>query len=390
MDGLEGAVVGEALIKETVRRRADDINRILLGTSNRLPLVCEKLVCQYNEALESMPEHIRAHAEILAQSIMELAKDLTQYGCGGAQRKQYVKCGSAGEGDVAFEIYEKYGPDALLASSSVAENIEIQSLSNRAAAAGHNHSRVISLANYADSEVEKKRRKEAEEAQLSILSVEEVARRFARFLRYAHQVTFYDPQLIQADNTENFRQGIKFILDILRRDGIFKNERLVIRIVTRHKKFRYPRGEDEESIRIRQEREDNAIQCEQEFRDNIIGWLKEEYAGGAENNSPWEIETIVLPMTTDFHGRHLRTEYGVMSVDRGFDFIKRMAGDIPRSFKKCEVKLSTTRGTWRLLMSFDECTRQELGNAPDRYGVHLPQSSRINDEGMPTLDSMFR
>lgn len=387
---LKEAIGGDALIKETVRRRADDINCILLGLSNRLPLVCEKLVCQYNEALESMPEHTRPHVEILSQSLMELAKDLTQSDCGGVERKQYVNCSSTGEGDVAFEIYEKYRPDTLLASSSVARNLENKAVSSRVSAAAYEHSSIMSLADYADSDVEKKRRMEAEEAQLSILSVEEVERRFARFLRYAHQLIFYDPQLIQADNRENFRMGIKFTLDILKRVGIFKDERISIKFVTREKKFRIPRGEDEESRRIRAERRENAIQCEQEYRDILIGWAKEEYARGAGSGGPWEIETIVLPMRVDFHGRHLRTEYGIMSVDRGFDFINRLSGDRPRSFKKCEVKIATTRDTWRLLKSFDEYTRREQDDASVKYSGHMPQTSRLIDEGKQVLDSMFR
>jgi hypothetical protein len=169
---------------------------------------------------------------------------------------------------------------------------------------------ILSLTVYSNSHFENERRRFIEGIlPIDMLSVMEIADVVSRSIKFSKWLRIYDKQIGTGDRTYYFKKGIKYILNLWKKDGYFVHlPEVMIEIFTCAKeKIRIDDGVYDSDRKMKLNNE--AIN---KIRSELVSTLKQEYG-----------LKVTLYVKDDqnaiFHARHLESQYAILLFDRGFD-----------------------------------------------------------------------
>ena len=311
-----------------------------------------KLVQLYGSQLDTCLDDSRADADEIRRYLDLLFEDAGQSNA----LQHYAKCKikNVEDGEVMPSVACSYEPDGVIVAEANSKQMESM------AKDGKWSSSVLILSRLGESKVEEYREAEEDAHHLDQMDRKAIEEKFFRFLRYAKRIRFYDPYFAgeapdqggpgsaQWRYVEKWRFGIEFILDVVERDSKMRDRNITIDFITKRKSanFRTP------------DRNHEGISAAKHFRDNIFMPVERRYKE-EKNRANWGFECHVKETDGEFRYRYLRTEYGIMNVDKGFDLFERSG-----NFRENKMRIENDSGTQATLMSWDALPDMQELNVP--------------------------
>jgi len=190
--------------------------------------------------------------------------------------------------------------------------VDVAIISNNTMNALLNHhvrdTRLIGITEYSCSTVEEKRRKFiADLPPIDEMRHADVEDLFLRIVRYSKTLKIYDKQIGQCKNLNNFLRSISFILDLWVNGGYFDNK--ILEIITLQKR---------------------EIECDENQKahrllvNSILCPLREKYKK-YQIRIDLRVKKARPPQyhPQTFHARYLQSDYAIVLLERGFDFLKK-------------------------------------------------------------------
>ena len=157
---------------------------------------------------------------------------------------------------------------------------------------------IVPLSEYHDSGFEKDRQHyESQVGPIDTLPESEVKNIIIRSVRFAKWLRFYDPYIGRGNNTNDFREGIEYILSLWYDHGFFVSQQGAgsVEIFTCSDQY----------IRV-QEQHRRIVQ-------ELITPLQQRF--------PWPVNFLIKnDPRRIFHARYLETQHAIIRIERGFDF----------------------------------------------------------------------
>jgi hypothetical protein len=286
-------------------------------TSNGLLVVDSdaKLQEQIVNKIRELPS---THAQYLTIRLEELLKN---------KRTRIVRCHpgcgvvrSSDNLELTWSVFERCAADALVSTEDRLAQLK---------ASGRNCPGTVPLSNYSESKLEEERNRYLGDLPpIDKLAWADVEGLFLRVVRFARWLRFYDKQIGKGQNTSNFRQGIKYILELWQKDGHFAARRDVdfVEIITCQKE----RISASDSSHVQTSKRERNREAYNKIVDELLLPLRRSF--------PWNIDLKVKDEGgVSFHARHLQAQTTIVLVDAGFDFF--VPGSHPRRFKRNILKI---------------------------------------------------
>jgi hypothetical protein len=222
--------------------------------------------------------------------------------------------------DLAWSVFERCTADALISTENRLSTLK---------AKGKNCAGGVPLASYSGSTLEDERNRFLGDLPpIDTLDSTDIEDLFLRIVRFARWLRFYDKQIGKGQNTSNFREGIKYMLELWQRNGHFASQGDVdfVEIITCQKERISP----SESSYVQGVKRDGNREAYNKVVDQLLVPLRRRF--------PWDIKLKVKDEgDVSFHARHLQAQTNIILVDAGFDLF--VPGSHPRRFKRNILKI---------------------------------------------------
>ncbi len=201
--------------------------------------------------------------------------------------------------DLAYHLKTNTDADALIVSDASLEKLTSDQKKEEG---------IVLLSEYRNSDFEKDRRGyEKQFGPIDTRPKSEVADLIIRSIRFTKCLKFYDPY-IGRNNTDDFREGIAYILSLWYEHGFFASQQ----------------GIGSVEIFTCKDRQGSIRGQYQRIHQNLITPLKQQF--------PWTVDFFIKEDSNRiFHARYIETEHAIIRVDRGFDLFNRN-GEFKRNF----------------------------------------------------------
>lgn len=166
---------------------------------------------------------------------------------------------------------------------------------------------IIPLSEYRDSDFDVERQKyENQIGPIDTVPKSEVENLIIRSVRFAKWLRFYDGYIGRGENTNNFREGIEYVLSLWYKYGFFAFQERTGSVEIFTCKGRHVQVRDQHQRIV----EEVKIPLEEQF--------------------PWPVKFLIkvdrFGTNRIFHARYLETQHAIIRVDRGFDLFKQNGG----------------------------------------------------------------
>jgi hypothetical protein len=190
--------------------------------------------------------------------------------------------------EICIQIWLKGEPDDMITTEEQCKDLRNKFCRNN----------LISLLNYIGSDLQKKGRDFLKTSPLDDMGTEEIRNIISRVTKYSSSLRIYDPHIGEGNNTEDYCDGIKFIINAWLGTGDISQSRKTLEIFTC-------------------ERNNNK-------NDKIIKMFGKMYKDDTIANANLDIYLIfVRGKKSEFHSRHLEADGAIVLFDRGFNLFKR-------------------------------------------------------------------
>ena len=205
--------------------------------------------------------------------------------------------------DLAYNLKEDTKADALIVGNESLKRLK----------SDRRHSEeIVPLSEYRDSNFEKDRQRyESQVGPVDTLPTEDVEELIVRSIRFAKWLRFYDGYIGRGENTNDFREGIEYVLSLWYKHGFYASQEGTGSVEIFDCKGRHV------SIYVQNQR------------------IIEEVKTPLEEQFPWPVKSLIkvdrFGPDRIFHARYLETQHAIIRVDRGFDLFKQN-GKFRRNF----------------------------------------------------------
>ena len=276
-----------------------------------------RLVKLYESQINSCLQGEGADADEIRRYMDLLIEDAGQSGA----LRHYVKCKVKGDedGDIISAVAQQYDPDGVIVPDDFAEQAAKTSQAEKWGAS------VLPLSLYEDSKVEENREAEEEAFHLTAIPRDMVRQKFIRFLRYAKVIVLYDAYFADGcRGREKWRAGVEYILDLVDQHSKMRTRSIIISFIAR-KQYREDGRPCDDSVSKR---------AAKYFYDEIFLPIKRRYCEERERQN-WQFECHVKESNNDFRDRYLKTDYSILSLSHGFDFLDSRTG----AFRETSIRI---------------------------------------------------
>ena len=210
---------------------------------------------------------------------------------------------------LAYEVKEDSKADALIIGD---ESLQILQSEQK------NDSSVVLLSDYRNSDFEKLRQHyENQVGPIDLHPEKTIEELIIRAIRFTRLVRIYDPYIGKGENTIKFFKGIKYILDIWKKHGMFSQDRGTANVEIFTCSAEIVRDSDTDHVK------DGKLERNQDAHSKV----QRQLITRLENQFPWSIKChIKNDSKRVFHARYLETQHAIIRIERGFDLFKQNGG----------------------------------------------------------------
>lgn len=193
--------------------------------------------------------------------------------------------------DLAYHLKTDTETDALIVGNESLETLKSD---------GRFSQTIIPLSEYRDSDFETKRQRyESQVGPIDTSPRPEVDDLIIRAVRFTKWLRFYDPYIGRGNNTNDFREGIEYILFLWYKHGFFASQQ----------------GTGSVEIFTRSNQRAQAQEQHSRIVQVLITPLQQRF--------PWPVNfSIKNDPRRIFHARFLETQHAIIQVDSGFDLFE--------------------------------------------------------------------